>query len=117
MIAAAMPKSAVSSRMNFNRNGDVRTASAQRPKCNVRTPRMSEKKACAKSCSSSLKYLTNAPRPALMKIADTNSPKISCVNRVQLRSISTHASVSAMMTMNSDAHIPVHAYVVAKGAS
>ena len=50
-------------------------------------------------------------------MADTNIPKISCVNRVQFLSITAHASVSAMIVMHAEAHIPVHASAVAKGSS
>mmetsp|Transcript_22827 Transcript_22827/g.56583 ORF Transcript_22827/g.56583 Transcript_22827/m.56583 type:complete len:219 (-) Transcript_22827:533-1189(-) len=53
VMAAAMPKSAVSSRIALMRKGLVRTASAQRPSCRVSSPRRSEKSACDRSYLSS----------------------------------------------------------------
>ena len=114
-IAAATPKSAVSSRIVGNKNGDVRTCSAHRPSCKVSRPSSREKSACDRSYSSDSKYDTSADPPDWMKIADTNKPKISCVNLVQLRSISVHASRHAMAIMNMALHIPVHASAVMKG--
>ena len=55
VMAAAMPKSAVISRMNRNKNGDVRTASAHRPSCRVSSARSRDKSAWARSYSSDVK--------------------------------------------------------------
>mmetsp|Transcript_7840 Transcript_7840/g.32279 ORF Transcript_7840/g.32279 Transcript_7840/m.32279 type:complete len:294 (-) Transcript_7840:1336-2217(-) len=114
-IAAATPKSAVSSRMVGSKNGDVLTCSAHKPNCRVSNARIKEKSACARSYSSDLKYDTSALPPDWMKMAETKNPKISCVNLVQLRSISVHASRHAMAIMNTALHIPVHANAVMNG--